>query len=156
MNEPDDFDKRRHDRHDYRERVYFDFIYDFQAKVEFEPHSDKHSGASRKRHCGMTRNVSTQGLCFTSDVEVSPHSVLDIHVYVQGRADPVQLQGEARWVKLTTVDSHGNKHFEVGVHLTVVNNRPVQNTIHFDDKYRVYWSDVLESLLGEFRKYYQP
>lgn len=155
MNEPTDFNQRKHERHDYREQVYFDFIYDFQAKVEFEPRPEDSAKDSPQRHEGITRNISTQGLCLTTDVPVAAHSFLDIHVYLQTRDEPVRLQGEVRWNKIIAVDQNGNKRFDVGVHLTGVNGKSVQDTIHFDENYHVYWSDVLELLLGEFRKYYQ-
>ena len=144
-------EKRGHERHDYQEKVYFDFVYDFQTKVDFAPH-DSSKLASSKKHTGFTRNISTQGVCFSSSVKLNEGVMLDMDVYIKNTSDPVKLQGEVRWSKLTLVDNLGNKHFDTGVHLNLVNGHPVKNSIHFDEDYKVYWSEVLESLIGQFRK----
>jgi hypothetical protein len=155
MTEHEDFNNRVHDRHDYRAQVYFDFIYDFHAKIEFEKYSPDNFSASDQRHSGLTRNISTQGICFTTDVEVTANSIVDIFVYVPDEERPVNLKGEVRWSKIVGVNPEGSKRFDVGVHLLTVNGKGVQETIHFDDSYHVYWSDVLELLLGKFRRFQQ-
>lgn len=154
-NSLNDDDKRLHERHDYREQVYFDFIYDFQAKVDFNSFDEENESGNSEQYSGITHNVSTQGLCFSTDAEVSSHSILDIYVHLMNKDETVKLQGEVRWNKVTSVDQNGNKRFDVGIHLTQINGRSVQETIHYDENYHIYWSEVLESLLGNFRKRYQ-
>lgn len=144
-------DKRGAARHDCREKIYFDFVYDFQAKVDFKPVSSPASGSTRK-YSGFTRNISTQGICFSSQVQLNEGVVVDMDVYIKDAPDPVHLQGKVRWNKLTLIDNMGTKHFDTGIHLDSINGQPVKDSIHFDEAYKVYWSDVLESLLGQFRK----
>jgi len=140
--------KREHNRHKYEEKVFFDYIYDFQAKVAFKPHDVP----PQLPYEGTTCNVSTKGLCFTSDRQLNEGDVLDMEVFVPGGGTSVQLQGEVRWNKLVSVGDDGQKLFNTGVQLTAIGGKSVDETIYFDAQYRIYWNDVLEALLGAFRK----
>ncbi len=143
-------EKRNHERHDCREDIYFDFVYDFQAKVDFHPTGSSSSPSSRK-YSGFTRNISTQGVCFSSQVQLTEGVDLEMQIFIKDAA-PIELQGKVRWNKLTLVDNEGKKHFDTGVQLISVNGHPVKDGIYFDETYKVYWSEVLESLLGQYRK----
>jgi hypothetical protein len=64
---------------------------------------------------------------------------------------PVKMQGEVRWSKKITQDLRRN-FYRSGVKLISVNGKTVDKTIHFDKKYKVVWSVVLESVFGSFHK----
>lgn len=146
------FEHRKYQRFDSERKVFYDFAYDFESMVEVEPiHSDEGVIPQRFKYSGVTRNVSLEGLCFRADHELRRGDLLNLEVFIPGDDQPVHLLGEVRWTFLAEDEQKPESSFDTGVVLRTVEGKGVRETIHFDENYHVYWSDVLESILGRFR-----
>ena len=143
-------EKRQNWRHEYQQKVYFDFIYDYKAKVDFNS-SDEYSKEMGFKYHGVSQNISTKGLCFRGDKELNRGEEIVVQVHVPEKERIVFLEGEVRWSKLALVDDEGNQYFDTGIQLSKIQDKDVLNTVRYDEEYKVFWSDVLEECLGSFR-----
>ena len=152
MKQSASFEHRKYQRFDSERKVFFDFAYDFESMVAVEPiQLDEGTLSQRLKYSGITRNVSLEGLCFRTDHELKRGDLLNLEVFIPGDDQPVHLLGEVRWTFLAENESPEDPSFDTGVVLRTVEGKGVRETIHFDENYHVYWSDVLESILGRFR-----
>jgi hypothetical protein len=144
-------EQRKFQRFDSERDVLFDFVYDFESPVTIEKVSDGDSCQGVFRYNAVTKNVSLEGLCFLSEQEVQLGDLLNMEVFIPGDHQPVRLLGEVRWTSPREQANDSRSRFEAGVVLRTVEGKGVRETIRFDEDYHVYWSDVLESILGRFR-----
>ncbi len=144
-------EKRKYPRYDTKVKIYFHVNYDIETKVEYQVVDQEKQKILPQKYSALSRNVSAEGLCFTSDQQLQPGTLLYLEVYVPKAQEPVYMNGEVRWSTLSSVKSKGTKKFDTGVRLMMVNGIPVANSIYFDEKHGVVWSVVLDSILGNFR-----
>ncbi len=99
-------DKRRQTRIGVRTDVRF--------RVEDAGEKSNEKGGS-----GRTRNVSFDGLSFTSDIELQPSSNLELAFHVPSEGRPLRLVGEIMWCRpLGKEDGPEMFHFGVKLSLT--------------------------------------
>ncbi len=131
-----------------------DFSYDFDASLEAHPVDRQHHVDQEHSYKGRIKNISLEGLCFDCQEELHQGDLIALDVYVPGAKQPVHLQGEVRWIKPTD-NAPQHSHFDTGVKLTTIEGKNVHQTVRFDQEHGIYWSEVLESILGAYRIYSQ-
>ena len=144
-------EKRVHERFDTEVKIYFQFEYDIKTKVEFQRVNEKLKQASNK-YLAYSKNVSTAGICFTSEHRLIVGDNLFLEVYVPGSEIPIAMKGEVKWSQESGGSGYGKSLYDTGVKLITVEGQPVKESIYFDERYQVEWSAVLESVLGSYRK----
>ena len=146
-------EKRHYERYETQVKVYFNVDYKFQAKVEYQlVGKDKERFLSR-RYFGLSRNVSSEGLCFVSNKKLQKEDILSLEVYLPGDDDhPIYMLGEVRWSEEVKGEKDSSQKFTTGVKLLTVNDKPVAPSIYFDETNKAFWSPVLESIFGKAKK----
>ena len=143
-------EKRKYFRYDTEMRVYFQVNYDLKTKVKFKVLVAEQKLETSKKHSGFSKNISVEGLCFVSKIKLEEGDVLSLEVYVPNSDVPVQMEGEVRWSQKLPYEHEYKDMFHTAVKLVSVGGQPVDPTIHYDQKYKVIWGIVLESVFGNF------
>lgn len=136
-------ERRKYERYDTQAEVFFKVRYDLNTKVSFILLKEK----PKKEYKGITCNISVEGLRFNSPKKLKMGDLLDIELYLPRQQKPIPLTAEVRWSKKSA-----SLNYDTGVKLLTLGKEKVQDTIYFDMRYGVYWSIVLESIFGSFRK----
>lgn len=137
---------RRHDRYDTDVKVHFYVPYELKTKLNFQFKQQHPDESLNQRFQGLTKNISAGGLCFVSDQRLQLGDCILIDVYLPGIVKPIPMEGEVRWCKV----NEDGLQFYSGVQLTKVYDKPVEESIYFDQEHQVIWSNVLEQVLGSF------
>lgn len=125
-----------------------DFEYNFEANIEISQTSKRPEG--RLSYHATTRNISAEGICFYSSQRLRKGDRLDLKFLIPGSSIPVYMQGRVCWSK-SMPKTEGMPDYDTGVHLTLIEGHSVRDSVHFDNEYNLYWSDVLENILGKFK-----
>ena len=149
-------EKRESRRYKTNVEIYFDFVYDLKTKIKFEL-IDQEKALSKK-YPAVSRNVSTEGLCFVTQKELEHEDLLHLEVYLPSAKNPIHMKGKVVWCEPTSSSldemspkKQDQQSFNVGVRVVSVNETPVHQTAHHDEVYDVDWSIVLESVFGNYR-----
>ena len=137
---------RRHDRYDTDVKAHFYVPYELKTKVNFQFKKNQPDESLNKRFSGISKNVSAGGICFVSELRLEPGDYILIDMYLPGIEQPIPMEGEVRWSR---VNEEGLQ-FYTGVQLLKVQDKPVEQTIYYDQEHQVIWSNVLEQVLGSF------
>ena len=138
-------DRRKYLRYDTELKVYFRVKYDLKTRVKFRVMKSEHAELAGHKYSGLCRNVSVEGLCFSSKKKLEKGDILLIDVYEPIVKTPVTMEAEVRWSRRVP---GGDGGYRTGVRLVSVNGASVADSINFDRKYKVMWSRVLEALFG--------
>lgn len=139
-------ERRRHPRYDAEMKVYFHVKYDIKTRVRFKVLK----GDAEHKYSGLCKNVSAEGLCFVARKRLTPGDLLLIEVYEPMLKTPAIMEAEVRWCRPSSGSKRKGGTFQTGVRVVMVNGRFVRDTIYMDKEYKVVWSDVLDSLFGDF------
>lgn len=137
---------RRHERYDTDVKVHFYVPYELRTKINFQFKKFQTDESLNKRFTGITKNISAGGICFVSDLKLQPEDYILIDIYLPGIEKPIPSEGEVRWCK----SNEEGLQFYTGVQLIKVFDKPVEESIYFDQDHQVIWSNVLEQVLGSF------
>lgn len=141
-------EQRRYERYETQVKVYYFVTYDVETKVLFQV-LDKGRRKTAPQYTAISKNVSAEGMCFSSGKQLHKGDRLFLEVLLPGSKTFIPMEGEVRWCQKT-----GPKllpKFDVGVKLLNVDGQSVERSIYHDKEYQVIWSIVLESILGNFR-----
>jgi len=148
--------KRKYKRYNTEAKIYFDFAYDLETKVEFELIEDEKK--ARKRYLAVSRNISAEGLCFVSHKDLKEEDKLYMELYLPSVIEPIHMRGKVKWCDAVSEssmyvlgDKKNKQMYHIGVILSVIDGDPVNDSIHFDEEYGVNWSVVLESVFGSYK-----
>ena len=148
----DQINRRKSSRYDTEVKIYFDIPYDIETKVKYQIDETSPSSKKNKKYSAVSKNVSTEGLCFMSGQKLETDTLLSLEVYVPSAKEPVRMKGEVRWSALNKdASSEKGDQYATGVKLMTVEGQSVFDSIFFDEDYKVEWSVVLESVVGKFR-----
>lgn len=142
-------ERREFSRYDTEAKIYFHVSYGLKTKVDFQLINKEESRA--KKYHGLTRNISVEGLRFSSSKELKAGDKLYLEVYIPERKTPIYMTGEVRWSKEFRDDSEKYK-YDTGVKLISVMGELVHKSVYFDKEYQVFWSTVLNYIFGSFKK----
>ena len=149
MNLPE-IERRRYERYDTETKISFVVNYDLNTKVSFRLVKEKSEKA--KEYEGITRNISAEGLRFGSRKKLQELDKLYLELYLPRQKWPIRMTAEVRWSRKLPLKGLKGSTYETGVKLLTIGRIAVSDTIYFDKKYGVYWSGVLESVFGNFKK----
>ena len=144
-------EKRKFERYDTELRIYFDRGFEVETKVKYQLLDKQKEKPISRKYAALSKNVSAQGLSFVSSQQLKPGDLLQIEVFLPTATQPVRMEGEVRWSNSVKSPKTQGPLFQTGVLLKTVNGQPVDKTLHFDKEYQVNWSNVLESVLGNFK-----
>lgn len=144
-------ERRKYSRYDTELEVYFHVNYDVRTKVKYQKMDKKHEKPVSSKHSAVSKNVSAEGLCFTSDQALKEGDFLFLEVYVPKAKEPIIMEGEVRWSGKGTATAKKTDKVYTGVKLVTVNGISVHDSVYFDEPNKIVWSAVLESVLGKYR-----
>lgn len=139
-------EQRKHIRYDTEMKVYFHIKYDIKTKVKFTIVK----GGLGHKYSGLCKNVSAAGLCFVSNKRLNKNDLILVETYEPMVKIPAIMAAQVRWCRQLPDDVHKKHIFRSGVRVMSVNGEPVSGTIRMDEKHKVVWSNLLESLFGDF------
>jgi len=138
---------RKSNRFETDVKVFFHYPYDINTKVDYQLRDKTTPKLLSPKYPGVSKNVSAEGFCFHSAQKLRGGDNLLIEVHLPGDSSAIALEGTVRWCQSTTKE----EGFDTGVKLLTVNGQSVHETIHFDERYHIEWSAVLEAILGKYR-----
>ncbi len=147
-------EQRKQKRYEVERNIRFNFSYQMETKMKFQVSDNIKRISSSRKYLALSRNVSSEGLCFVSRKKLEKGSFLDLEVFLPGDKEQIHMEGEVKWCDYVQGDKsreNENQQFDTGVKLVSVEGKQVHDTIYFDEIYQVEWSTVLESILGKFR-----
>ncbi len=141
-------EKRQFERFETDKEVFFTVSYEIRTKVNFQIVDQKSEKILPPKYPAISRNVSAPGVCFSSLKQLETGDLLILEVYALESREPIFMEGEVKWSRPAAGDEG---RFETGVQIMTVEGRRVEETFYHDERHRVVWSAVLESVLGNFR-----
>lgn len=148
-------ERRKFERYNTDAKVYFQVIYDVKTKVRFQLVDSDEGKETYRKYLAISKNISVEGICFTSFKKLEQGDILHLEVYVPGSKEPVYMEGEVRWCHPTDEKEQDEGKYDTGVLLTKANSKDVSQTIFTDQENKIVWSAVLESVFGNFRNMIQ-
>lgn len=125
------------------------FVYDFESSIQIE--LNEPNNEQKHIYKGIAKNISADGICIHSDYQLNIGKTVEIEYFLPGEEKSIHMKGEVRWSKIISDAVEDTSGFDAGLRLISVEGESVQQSIYFDDEYHVYWSNVLESVLGRYR-----
>ena len=147
-------ERRKYERYDTEIKIYFDFAYELKTKVKYQLVDKNRRKILPKKYLAYSKNVSAEGLSFTSSRALKNGDRLNLEIYLPSAKDPIYMEGQVRWSQkfFPKPPKRGNGNiYHTGVRLTTVNGESVAESIYFDKTYQVIWSIVLNSVLENFK-----
>jgi hypothetical protein len=145
-------ERRKYSRYDTEVKIYFRVHYSLKTKVKFQLINKDSEEFLSKKYFGVSKDISAEGIRFSSAKKLHKGNQLYLEMYLPRRKEPVWMMGEVRWSKKLCAHLKVTHKYETGVKLTSVMGEPVSESIHFDKKYKVFWSSVLNYAFGSFGK----
>jgi len=143
-------ERRKYERYDTETKISFHIKYNLKTEVSFK--LVKKKTESVKEYKGITRDVSVEGLRFSSHKKLKIADKLSLKLYLPRQKKPICMTGEVRWSRKLAVGTSGRFMYDASVKLLTLRGRMIPDTIYFDRDYNVYWSVVLNSIFGNFKK----
>jgi len=145
-------ERRKYTRYETEVKIYFNVKYDMKTKVEFRlvKKVDHHKVRSKKYEA-LSKNISAEALCFTSDRKLDIDDILTLEIYVPRTNKPINMEGSVIWSNAINPEEEKDKMFDTAVRLISVDGQPVKDSIYHDKENNVIWSVVLESIFGSFK-----
>lgn len=144
-------ERRISQRYDTELKVYYQVAYDVKTKVRFQVLDSGQEQVQHRKYSGISKNVSVNGLCFESKKKLKRGDHILLEIYVPNVSVPIHMRGEVRWAHTISGVSGIRIASRVGVELISVEGKSVYRTLHYDKKYDVIWSVVLDSLFSDFK-----
>lgn len=145
-------ERRRYPRYDTEVKIYFHVSYSLKTKVKFQLITKDGKEHLSKKYYGLTKDISVEGLRFSSAKRLRKGNRLYLEIYLPGHKQPVWMTGEARWSRKLCVHPKHILKYDTGIKLTSVMGESVCRSIHYDKKFKVFWSNVLSYAFGSFKK----
>ena len=143
--------QRKHSRFETDIKVSFVAPYDFRTEVDYKVDREQQHGQEQK-YIGFSKNISVSGICFESTKELKIGDYLWMEVHLPKHGAIIYMEGEVRWSRLATVSPNAPHLYSSGVLIKKVDGVNIEETVYFDEEYKVMWSQLLESVLGSFAK----
>jgi hypothetical protein len=144
-------ERRRHERYETDLDIQFSVTFDVKTKIDFRVKKKKASPSFSEKYSAVSRNVSVEGLSFTSEKELQSGDMLSLDVYVPSASRPIKMEGQVRWCQVSEEEWQRKKLYDTGVRILAVEGETVEKTIFTDSIHSIVWSIVLESVFGTFK-----
>ncbi len=147
MNEQNN-ERRQYPRHDIMSNVRYHFTCDIKTRVDFKSKDEV------TKYSGFSKNFSAEGMCLISNVNLANGKVLQFEIYIEGKEQPVQMEGQVMWSYMVPSEEGGlEDQFETGIKLLRVDGKFVSETVYFDELNHVVWSDVLKVVFDDCEQF---
>jgi hypothetical protein len=143
-------ERRKYPRYTTDIKLYFRVHYSLKTKVKFQLINKDSDKFLSKKYFGISKDVSAEGLRFSSVKKLRKGNQLYLEMYLPRRREPVWMVGEVRWSKQLFSRSSSAHKYDTGVKLTEIMGERVCDSIYFDKKYKVFWGSVLNYAFGSF------
>jgi hypothetical protein len=143
-------ERRKYPRYSTEVKIYFRVHYSLKTKVKFQLIDEGREKSSSKIYLGLSKDISAEGLRFSSPKKLRKGNRLYLEMYIPRRREPVWMMGEVRWSKKLLSHPKLPYKYDTGVKLTDIMGEPVSRSIYFDKRYKVFWSSVLNYAFGSF------
>ena len=150
MEKPVD-NRRKYPRYDTDVKVEFRVPYDLKTEVDFKITEEMMEGRENT-YIGFSKNISVHGLSFESPKRLDPGDLLWIDLHLPKSGHVVFMQGEVCWCQSMGSSMDDKPRFQAGIQITKVDGLDVEQTVYFDKTYGVFWSELLERVLGGVAK----
>jgi hypothetical protein len=136
--------ERKYERYDAQVMAY-----GIKAELEFKViNKDSEKEILSEKYPAVCKNVSAEGVCFTSQKKLQKGDKVYLEIYLSDKKDPIRLEGEVRWSHETSLKQKQENNFDSGVRLLTVEGKSIHNTIYYDQRLKIYWSIILETIFG--------
>jgi hypothetical protein len=142
---------RTYERYDKKEKAFIFYNYDFATKMDFIDYDTGGTSLVHK-YPACSKNVSAEGICFTSLKKLKEGENIKLELYVGEQAAPIHMEGQIRWSQAVHLGKEEDSLFDTGVRLLSVEGKSVPESIHFDNTHHVLWSESLEQILGKYKE----
>jgi hypothetical protein len=132
-------------------KVSFKVAYDFRTEVDFKVKDEKEPG-QEQTYIGFSKNISVNGLCFESAKQLKTGDYLWMELHLPKHGNMIYMEGEVRWSSLVQVSPTSPRQYISGILVKKVDGVEIDDTVYFDEEYKVTWSHLLERVLGGFAK----
>lgn len=139
-------EQRKHQRFDTDAKVHFHVPYDLRTEVDFSLTENP----PLEKHIGFSKNISAYGLCFEANKDLKIGDLLWLELHLPDSKVVIHMQGVVRWCQLKPGTPETSAMYLVGVEVRKVDGVDVEQTIYYDQKYGVVWSELLERVLGSY------
>ncbi len=149
-------ENRRYKRHSTQGQLVYNFTYDVKTEMEFQIEDKNFSSESARKFSALSKNLSAEGMCFISDKKLRKGTPLHVSLHLPESNETVDMEGEVKWSESCRAEERIRQQadkplFDTGIKLWEVNGRPVSESIHYDELFKLQWSVVLESVFGKYR-----
>ncbi|MFA5260041.1 MAG: PilZ domain-containing protein [Candidatus Omnitrophota bacterium] len=143
-------ERRKAPRYDTDAKIQFYVNFDVRTRVDYRVKKDGEEQFSEQKHTGISKNVSVEGFCFSSDVVLKKSDGLYMEVFVPQSDTPIVMEGTVQWCR--PAGEKQPARFETGVKVRDVNGESVANTVFFDNIHKLLWSNLLDSVFSSFKE----
>ncbi|MBN2097866.1 MAG: PilZ domain-containing protein [Candidatus Omnitrophica bacterium] len=91
--------------------------FNVQTKVNFQVVPEKKESAPSTRVEGISKNISAEGICFSSEKKLTPGSKLELEIFLPNEPEPLLLMGEVKWSEASGQQQTGKTLYDTGVQL---------------------------------------
>jgi hypothetical protein len=155
-------ERREYERYVTDLKLDFQVAFSIKTKIDFRIKDKKKDDFSTKKYSAVSKNISAEGLCFSSPKQLNTGDMLLIEVYVPSAKIPISMKGEVKWSSFVSGKRNKEAVYDTGILLLSVQGKSVRESIFVDETNHVTWSNVLESVFSSFknialeRKKYKP
>ncbi|HNV24409.1 MAG TPA: PilZ domain-containing protein [Candidatus Omnitrophota bacterium] len=147
----DGAEKRRNNRFPAEVAMRYDFAYDVETKLKIQVKKEFIPQKLIPKYPAISKNVSLEGIGFVASKLLSEGDFLNLELYLPHEKDPIHMEGKVRWSKPVQPEKPNSKLcYETGVQLITIEGKEVEETIYFDEQYKILWSKVLDNILGGY------
>jgi len=101
------------------------------SKINFSIIETDEDEAPSKRFRATGKNIGVEGILCTSDKELKPGTLLDLEIFLPEKIDPVYLEGEVRWCKLSGGKTKKSKLYDLGIKFLSIDKTHVLSLIKY-------------------------
>ena len=112
---------------------------DFITKVSFGLKGENIPEISSGKKIAQTKNISIEGICFSSDRDLKPGDKLDLEIQIENNFRPIHISGVVKWSN-PQAQNQDDLLFDVGLEILSIDNTD-------EDKFMEYvWGRMKERL----------
>ncbi|MFC1699239.1 PilZ domain-containing protein [Candidatus Omnitrophota bacterium] len=100
------------------------------TKINYLVRKEKAQPAATKKEASTSKNVSIEGVCFTSYQEMLTGTELDLEIFISNEEEPLLLRGQVKWSRPIGF-KYGKPAFEVGVQLAALDDSDQNSYLRF-------------------------
>ncbi len=155
MQENSGEERRRSPRYETDVKIQFYVNFNLKTVVEYRIKEEGAEDFSEEKYTGITKNVSVEGLCLSSRINLNKGDALYMEVFVPQSKAPIIMEGRVQWCRAAEGDQkeEGIEDFyDAGIKVVSVNGEFVEQTIFFDEVHKMLWSSVLETVFSSFKE----